>query len=99
MESTEQSALKDASLGAIPPSGSFVIILFFIVRSQERDCSQVFILCSDASHDAKSVNLAVYTRAAALLDCNLNVSVILGGGGGASFKFLQHSFLKTIKNN
>lgn len=62
---------------AIPPSGSFVIILFFIVRRQERDCGQVFILRSDAPHDAKSMNLAVYTRAAALFDCNLDVSVIL----------------------
>lgn len=62
---------------AVPPSGSLVIILFFIVRRQERDCGQVFIFCSDAPHDAKSMNLAVYARAAALLDGNLDVSVIL----------------------
>lgn len=63
----------------VPPSGSFVVILFFIVGCQERDCGQVFILCSNASNDTKSMNLTVYTRAAALLYCNLDVSVILWG--------------------
>lgn len=63
----------------VPPSGSFVVILFFIVGCQERDCGQVFILCSNASNDTKSMNLTVYTRAAALFYCNLDVSVILWG--------------------
>lgn len=35
------------------------------------------------------MNLAVYSRAAALLDCNLDVSVILWAK--TSFKLLQHS--------
>lgn len=79
---------------SIPPSGSFFIILFFIVRRQERDCGQVFILCSDTSHDAESMNLAVYARAAALFDCNLNVPVILQN----TFMLLQNQF-KAINND
>lgn len=61
----------------IPSGGSFVIVLFLVVRRQERDRGQVFVLGSDASDHAESVNLAVYARAAALFDCNLNVPVIL----------------------
>lgn len=61
----------------IPSSSSFIIILFFIVRCQEWDGGHVFVLCSDASNDTESMNLAVYARAATLLDCNLNVPVIL----------------------
>lgn len=71
--------LKSMLQPVVPPSGSFVIILFFIVGCQERDCGQVFILCSNASNDTKSMNLTVYTRAAALFYCNLDVSVILWG--------------------
>lgn len=61
----------------IPSSSSFVIILFFIVRCQEWDGGHVFVLCSDASNDTESMNLAVDARAATLFDCNLNVPVIL----------------------
>lgn len=71
----------------VPPSGSFVVILFFIVGGQERDCGQVFIFCSNASNDTKSMNLTVYTRASALFYCNLNVSVILWGK--TKFKLTQ----------
>lgn len=63
----------------LPPSGRFVIFLFLVVRRQEGDSGQVLVFRSDAPDDAQPMDLAVYPRAATLLDCNLDVSVILQG--------------------
>lgn len=60
-----------------PSGGGFVVVLFLVVRRQEGDGRQVFVLRSDASDDAEPVDLAVDTGAAALLDGDLDVSVIL----------------------
>ena len=60
-----------------PPGSSFVVVLLFVVRCEEGHGGQVFILRSDASHDAEAVDLTVDPRAAALLDGDLDVSVIL----------------------
>lgn len=63
----------------LPSSSRFFVLFFLVVRCQEGDSGQVLIFCSDAPDDAQPVDLAVYSWAATLLDCNLNVSVILQG--------------------
>lgn len=65
------------STSCLPPSVSFIIIFFFIIRCKERDCSQIFILGPDTSQYAETMYFAINSRASALLYGNFNIPVIL----------------------
>lgn len=60
-----------------PSSHCLLILLFLIVRCQERHSSQIFILCTNATHNAQTMDLTVNPWAPALFYGNLDVPVIL----------------------
>lgn len=66
-----------STCGYLPPCISFVIILFLVIRSKERDRCQILILRTYTSQYAEAMYFAINSRASALLDCNLNIPVIL----------------------
>lgn len=82
----------------LPPSVSFIIIFFLIIRSKERDCSQILILCTYTSQYAEAMYFAINSRAPALLDCNLNIPVILRRKKKIAVFCILYSFTKLTKD-